>query len=87
MDRSRRIPLDKRKKLKYDSDRSGFTYFKQELIKEDAFPNAGFLVHPTEKDEPAPHNKYIGGEGEANTGEMRTNRKDYPTAKTEIWSP
>jgi hypothetical protein len=84
---SRRIPRDKRKFLKYDSQRSGFTYFKRELVKEDAFPNAGFWVHPDEKDEPAPHKKYIGGEGEVNTGEQRANRKDYPTAQTEIWSP
>jgi len=79
---SRRIPREKRKYLKYDSDRSGFTHFKRELVKDE-----GKWVHPDEFDEPAPHKKYIGGEGEANTGEMRTNRKDYPTAKTEIWTP
>lgn len=79
---SRRIPREKRKYLKYDSDRSGFTYFKRELVKDE-----GKWVHPDEFDEPAPHKKYIGGEGEANTGEMRPNRKDYPTAKTEIYNP
>lgn len=84
---SRRIPREKRKFLKYDSDRSGFTYFKKDLIKEDAPPNVGRWVHPDEKDEPSPHKKYIGGEGEMGTGETRTNRKDYPTAQTEIWSP
>ena len=85
----RRIPREKRKHLKYDSDRSGFTYFKRELIKEDTFPNVGRWVHPEEKDEPAPHGKYIGGEGESNAGESRnrTDKTAYPTAKTEIWSP
>ena len=84
MDSSRRIPRDKRKYLKYDSDRSGFTYFKRELIKDN-----GKWVHPDEFDEPAPHKKYIGGEGESNTGEARsrTDKTSYPTAKTEIWSP
>ena len=84
MDKSRRIPRDKRKYLKYDSDRSGFTYFKRELIKDE-----GRWVHPEEFDEPPPHKKYIGGEGEANAGESRskTDRTAYPTAKTEIWSP
>jgi hypothetical protein len=76
----RRISLDKRKFLKKDSDRSGFTYFKRELVKDD-----GKWVHPTEKDEPSPYKKYIGGEGDSNIGEQRTGRKDYPTAQTEIW--
>lgn len=76
----RRIPLEKRKFLKKDSDRSGFTYFKRELIKDD-----GKWVHPIEKDEPPPTKKYIGGEGDSNIGEQRTGRKDYPTAQTEIW--
>ena len=87
MDKSRRIPRDKRKFLKYDSDRSGFTYFKRELIKETEDIGKGRWVHPDEKDEPAPHPKYIGGEGDSNTGEMRADRKNYPEAKTEIWSP
>ena len=89
MDSSRRIPRDKRKFLKYDSDRSGFTYFKRELIKETEGEHRGRWVHPEEKDEPAPYHKYIGGEGEANTGEAKskTDRTAYPTAKTEIWSP
>ena len=78
----RRIPRDKRKYLKYDSDRSGFSYFKRELKKDD-----GKWVHPDEFDEPAPYSKYIGSEGDKNTGEMRNNRKSYPTAKSEIWSP
>ena len=78
----RRIPREKRKYLKYDSERSGFSYFKRELIKDD-----GKWVHPDEFDEPAPHPKYIGGEGDKNTGEMRTNRKTYPTAQTEIYNP
>lgn len=78
----RQIPRDKRKNFKFDSQRSGFTYFKRELIRDD-----GWWVHPEEYDEPAPHKKYIGGEGERNTGETRANRYVYPTAKTEIWSP
>lgn len=78
----RRIPRDKRKFFKFDSQRSGFTYFKRELIRDD-----GWWVHPSEYDEPAPHKKYIGGEGERNLGDARTNRHAYPTAKTEIWSP
>ena len=82
MDKSRRIPLEHRRHLKYDSQRSGFTYFKRELIRDD-----GWWVHPSEWDEPAPHNKYIGGEGDADTGEMRNSRKDYPSTQTEVWSP
>lgn len=77
-----RIPRDRKRYLRFDSQRSGFTYFKRELIKDE-----GWLVHPSEKDEPAPHPRYIGGEGEVNRGEPRANRKDYPTAQTEIWSP
>lgn len=78
----RRIPLEKRKYFKKDSDRSGFTYFKRELVKDD-----GKWVHPEEYDEPAPFKKYIGGEGDSNLGEQRTSRKDYPTAQTEIYNP
>lgn len=78
----RRIPREKRKFLKYDSQRSGFTYFKKELIKDDKW-----WVHPDEMDEPAPYSKYIGGEGERNTGDARSNRTAYPTEQTEIWSP
>ena len=84
---SRRIPLEKRKFLKFDSQRSGFTYLKRELIKETEYGSKGMWVHPEEKDEPNPNSKFIGGEGETNTGEMRSNRKEYPTAQTEIWSP
>lgn len=79
---NRRIPLEKRKWLKYDSQRSGFTHFKRELVRDD-----GWWVYPEEKDEPPATNHYIGGEGERNRGETRSGRKDYPTAKTEIWSP
>lgn len=78
----RRIPLEKRKYFKKDSDRSGFTYFKRELVKDE-----GKWVHPEEVDEPAPFKKYIGGEGDSNIGEQRSGRKDYPTAGTEIYSP
>jgi len=79
---SRRIPLEKRKFLKYDSDRSGFTYFKRELVKD-----SGRWVHPDEFDEPPPTKKYIGGEGDATSGDIRADRKAYPTPSTEIWSP
>ena len=78
---SRTITRDKRKFLKYDSERSGFTYFKRELVRD-----KGKWVHPIEFDEPAPYSKYIGGEGEVNRGDMRNNRKDYPTAQAD-WSP
>jgi hypothetical protein len=78
----RRIPLEKRKYFKKDSDRSGFSYFKRELVQDE-----GKWVHPEEKDEPAPHKKYIGNEGDSNTGEQRIGRKDYPTTQTEIYNP
>ena len=77
-----RIPRDQRKFLKKDSDRSGFTYKRRELVKDE-----GWLVHPDEKDESAPYPRYIGGEGEINKGEVRANRTSYPTPETEIWSP
>ena len=77
-----RIPRDQRKFLKRDSDRSGFTYKRRDLVRDE-----GWLVHPDEKDEPAPHPRFIGGEGEINKGEIRANRTAYPTPKTEIWSP
>jgi hypothetical protein len=83
----RRIPLEKRKYFKKDSDRSGFSYFKRELVKETEKDNKGKWVHPTEKDEPPPYNKYIGSEGDSDVGEQRTGRKDYPTAQTEIYNP
>lgn len=79
---SRRIPLEKRKFLKYDSERSGFTYFKRELVKDERR-----WVHPDELDEPPPYKKYIGNEGDKNRGDTRAGRKEYPAAKTEIWSP
>ena len=63
---SRRIPLQRRKYLLRDSDRSGFTYFRQELVKDE-----GFLVHPSEKDEPPPSDKPLGGEGDINKGDIR----------------
>lgn len=80
----RRIPLEKRKFLKYDSERSGFTYFKRELVKETEGDGKGKWVHPDEKDEPAPYPKYIGSEGESNRGDARTGRKNYPTKQAEI---
>lgn len=80
---SNRIPREKRKYLLKDSDRSGFTYFKNELVRQE-----GKWVHPSEYDEPPPHSKYIGG-ADINRGEARSkaDRESYPTAKTEIWSP
>ena len=77
-----KVPLEQRRYLKKDSERSGFTYFKRELIRDN-----GRWVHPDEFDEPPPHPRFIGGEGDSNTGDMRSNRKTYPTAKTEIWTP
>ena len=78
----RRIPLEKRKYYKKDSDRSGFTYFKRQLVKDE-----GKWVHPDELDEPTPTKRYIGGEGDSNIGEQRVGRKDYPTTNTEIYNP
>jgi hypothetical protein len=80
----RRIPRERRRFLKRDSDRSGFTYFRRELVNDD-----GWLVHPDEKDEPPPSTKPIGAEGGVNTGESRTRAEKmaYPTAKTEIYNP
>ena len=77
-----RIPRDKRKYLLKDSERSGFTYFKRELTKDGIW-----WVHPDEKDEPPPHPKFIGGEGDKNRGESRTysDRTSYPTLKPGIW--
>ncbi len=66
---ARRVPRDKRKYLKYDSDRSGFTYFKRELVKDGAF-----WVHPDEKDEPRPSDKPLGGEGDFHADGIRPNR-------------
>lgn len=80
----RRIPREKRKYLKYDSDRSGFSYFKRELVKETEGDAKGMWVHPDEKDEPAPYPRYIGGEGDSNMGETRKDRKSYPTKQSEI---
>jgi hypothetical protein len=80
----RRIPLEKRKYLLKDSDRSGFTHYRRELVKDGAV-----LVHPDEKDDPPPHPHYIGGEGERGTSDSRskTKRENLPETKTEIWSP
>ncbi len=76
------IPREKRRWFLYLSDRSGFKYFRRELVKDKTW-----WVHPTEMDEPPPYPKYIGGEGEVDTSSARADRKDYPTTKTEIWSP
>ena len=78
----RRIPLEKRKYLLFDSQRSGFTYFKKGLVKDN-----GWWVHPDERDDSPPYPKYIGGEGESNRGSPRSGRKDYPTAKSGDYSP
>ena len=66
---ARRVPREKRKYLLKDSDRSGFTYFKRELVKDGAF-----WVHPTEKDEPAPSDKSLGGEGDTSSEGVRPDR-------------
>jgi len=77
---AKRIPRDKRKYLLKESDRSGFKYFKQELVRD-----GKWWVHPTEYDEPPPHPKYIGGEGERNSSGARENRSAYPTLKPGYW--
>ena len=81
---NRRVPLEKRKYLLKDSDRSGFTYFKQELVKDD-----GWWVHPDEKDDPPPTKHYIGGEGEVNRDGVRANRtaNPHPGTAAEEWEP
>jgi hypothetical protein len=81
---NRRIPLERRRFLKKASDRSGFNYFKRELVYDN-----GWWVYPDEKDEPAPHSNYIGGEGDSNLGDSRSHSEKtaYPSAKNEIWSP
>lgn len=77
----RRVPLQKRKYLKKDSDRSGFTYFRKDLVKDGVM-----LVHPDEKDEPAPTPHFIGGEGERGSSDARSKalRESVPATKSEI---
>jgi len=76
-----RVPREKRRFLLKDSDRSGFTYFKRELVKDG--PN---WVHPGEKDDPPAHPHYIGGESERGTSDARSkvNRESLPQTKSEI---
>lgn len=78
----RRVPREKRKYLLKDSERSGFKYFKRELVRDD-----GWWVHPEEKDEPAPHPRYIGGEGDINSSDARSlsDRTSVPESKSGIW--
>ena len=76
-----RIPRDKRKYLLKESDRSGFKYFKRELVKD-----GKWWVHPEEKDDPPLHPKFIGGEGERNSSGARENRSAYPTLKSGYWA-
>ena len=76
------IPRERRRWWLYLSERSGFKYFRRELVKD-----KGNWVHPTEMDEPPPYNKYIGGEGETNSGNQRTDRNSFPTTKQEIYNP
>ena len=59
---------------KRDSDRSGFTYKRIELVKDD-----GNLVGPDEYDSPPPSKIPLGGEGEVSQGEVRA---DYDTSTT-----
>ena len=75
----RRIPREKRRYLKQESDRSGFDYFRRELVRD-----GRFWVHPDEKDEPPPTSKPIGGEKDGNADDLGTNRVSYPTLKSEI---
>jgi len=77
---SKRIPRDKRKYLLKESDRSGFKFFKRELIKD-----GKWWVHPSEYDEPPQHPRPIGGEGDRSSEGARQNRSAYPTQQTEDW--
>lgn len=78
------IPRNKRRYLKKTCDRSGFDYFKNELVWDN-----GWWVYPSEKDDPPPHPRYIGGEGDRNLGESRSvaDRTSVPETKTEIYNP
>ena len=76
------IPRDKRRFLLRLSDRSGFKYFKRDLVKD-----KGFWVHPSEMDEPPPYPKYIGGEGENGSADLNPSRTAYPATKSEIYNP
>ena len=53
--------------LLFDSQRSGFKYFKIQLVKD-----GPYLVAPDEFDQPPPSRKSLGGEGEIATGEIRS---------------
>ena len=57
---------------KRDSDRSGFSFYEHELIKEPPW-----LVHPEDYDTPPPSKKSLGGEGDI-SGEARAN-SDWST--------
>jgi len=64
-----RVPLYKRKYLLKESDRSGFKYFRINLIRDGAY-----LVHPDEWDMPPPSDERLGGEGDSNAVDLRPNR-------------
>ena len=48
---------------KRDSDRSGFSFFEREFVKDGVWK-----VHPEELDQPPPSKKSLGGEGELSAG-------------------
>ena len=65
----RRVQRDKRRFLLRDSDQSGFTYFRRELVKD-----GPWLVHPSEKDVPPPSKEPLGSEGDGTAVGIRANR-------------
>ena len=65
----RRVQRDKRRFLLKDSDRSGFKYFRRELIKD-----GPWLVHPDEWDAPPPSKEPLGSEGDGAAVGIRANR-------------
>ena len=59
---------------KRDSDRSGMTYKKIQLVKDN-----GVLVGPEEFDTPPPSDVSLGGEGDISPGDVRGNSTTYTT--------
>lgn len=64
---------------KRDSDRSGFTYLRRQLVKDE-----GFLVGPDEFDRPPPSKKPLGGEGDVSAGFIRSNHTSFATPDENI---
>lgn len=66
---------------RYNSDRSGFTYFKIGLVKD-----GPYLVAPDEFDQPPPSRRNLGGEGEIALGDMRAG-SNFTTTVTNTDTP